>query len=579
MRTLFSPHHSRVGILLMVIAMLATITSSIAAQNGDGVEAPPPEVAEDPVVPAETPAPPTVQPPIEPTAITKTPTSPAVPTEPQLSQPAPVDQPDNDAEPPAAIESDSGTPSRLTINTFHCVADWLQPHITRQSLGQRCTEPGTAAFTVVSDFGTEQASGTSFAFNVLGAITVTETMLQPGFDDPIVYCDVYGTDGAVAYELGPFESYLGEIHISDSNTGDLQCDWYQLDRSRGKLSIVNIACPHSASLAVSPPSMSELIAICTDPTGPVSFHVSDNFSFYETITSGGEFNQAYLGDIPYDRELTISADPPATFESARVFCQISWDGVEDPFREMLVTDFRISWKFLNGQRMHCNWFNIAQSPGLSQADNEPTVAPTTPSQSPGLSQGDDDPVIVPTATALPGGPGLSQGNATATPADPNQPTPTSGPGLSNGTTPVPTATVTLVPTATATAAPQPSNLMVSTYTCPAGYIPQSALAPFTDCTAGPNGVTFTVSDADPSTTDAQATTGAPIPNAVQFAGLQPGDYTLTAPLVSGSGSTFVLGCGASGSGPVETAVPGSLPLQVPAGMLLTCHWFNVPPPV
>ena len=148
-----------------------------------------------------------------------------------------------------------------------------------------------------------------------------------------------------------------------------------------------------------------------------------------------------------------------------------------------------------------------------------------------------------------------------------------GPGLDPGgneTAPTPTEPVLL----------EPSDLIVKKYTCPNNYKPTNPNAePLADCTPGPDGINFTLSDADPNTVDLQTMTGDSMPNAVQFGGLQPGEYTITETIPAGTGDIFVLGCGGGGGiDPIPQFIDGTTTVNLPPGVISTCPWFNVPSP-
>ncbi len=137
---------------------------------------------------------------------------------------------------------------------------------------------------------------------------------------------------------------------------------------------------------------------------------------------------------------------------------------------------------------------------------------------------------------------------------------------------------TEIPTeAMATEAAAPSELIIEKHTCPPGYDPEAAGAnPDTDCPAGPNGLTFKISDTDPNTSDQQSMTGDSIANAVRFGGVVPGDYTITEQVPADTKSIFVLGCGGGGIDPIPQFIDGALDVSIPQGVILTCPWFNVP---
>jgi hypothetical protein len=133
------------------------------------------------------------------------------------------------------------------------------------------------------------------------------------------------------------------------------------------------------------------------------------------------------------------------------------------------------------------------------------------------------------------------------------------------------------PAATSPPVATPSDLTIRLHTCPPGF-DVTVADPVTSCPAGPNGVTFSLADADPATIDLQTMTGDSIGNAVAFGGVAPGEYTISQSIPAGIASVFVLGCGGGGGiDPVPTTIAnGTLAIGIPPGVLLTCTWFNVP---
>lgn len=123
----------------------------------------------------------------------------------------------------------------------------------------------------------------------------------------------------------------------------------------------------------------------------------------------------------------------------------------------------------------------------------------------------------------------------------------------------------------------PTDLIVNKWTCPDGYDVYAASAdPYTDCEAGPNGITFTATG--PNGYNAQTDTGDSIQYAVMFGGLEPGTYTVTEDVPDGYTSyiwdcytpvlTFMQADGPIGVGP-------SWDIQATGGTI-HCDWLNVP---
>lgn len=137
------------------------------------------------------------------------------------------------------------------------------------------------------------------------------------------------------------------------------------------------------------------------------------------------------------------------------------------------------------------------------------------------------------------------------------------------------------PTVTPTPDPMPVDLIIEKYTCPAGYDAWGAMAdPLTDCTAGPNGINFTLTDTDPATVDLMTMTGDSIDNAVMFGGLEPDSYTVTEDVPAGIAEVFVLDCVGAMDGmvrPVPFSTGNVLTLDITGyeGEIV-CLWFNVP---
>jgi hypothetical protein len=147
-----------------------------------------------------------------------------------------------------------------------------------------------------------------------------------------------------------------------------------------------------------------------------------------------------------------------------------------------------------------------------------------------------------------------------------------GPGLAQPDEGVPPLT-TVEPTVPGS----PGTLTVKLSTCPPGYDPNVAGAnPDTDCTPGPNGVNFTLTDTDPNTFDLMTMTGDSIPNAVTFGGIASGDHTVTQDVPGNVAGSFTFGCGAGGGiGEIPHFNSGTELVNVGPGVLRTCRWFNI----
>ncbi len=128
-----------------------------------------------------------------------------------------------------------------------------------------------------------------------------------------------------------------------------------------------------------------------------------------------------------------------------------------------------------------------------------------------------------------------------------------------------------------TAPSSPSTLTVQLSTCPAGYDPAVVEAdPNTDCTPGPNGVNFMLTDDDPDTFDLMTMTGDSIPNAVTFGGIAPGDYTVTQDVPGDVAGAFTFGCGSGGGiGEIPHFNSGVETVNLGSGVIRTCRWFNI----
>ncbi len=124
----------------------------------------------------------------------------------------------------------------------------------------------------------------------------------------------------------------------------------------------------------------------------------------------------------------------------------------------------------------------------------------------------------------------------------------------------------------------PGEITIYKYTCPEGYDPYAWGAdPATDCSEGPNGVTFTADG--PDGYHSQTDTGDSVNYAVYFGGLEPGDYTIVEQVPDGIALVFVWDCYGQMMGelrPTPLSVGDTLPIEVHAGESIVCHWYNVP---
>ena len=418
----------------------------------------------------------------------------------------------------ASTEPPAPETHRLTISVYRCDHPEFDPHFSEniQMVFDQCTGTGFGTFTAIGGPTELTQAGSALEFEIFENLAIIET-LQPGYDNAIANCFLYDLNGALADQIGPGETSSGAWKVGGIR-GDVHCDWYQVDRGIGNVYVVNMACPASA-LGFPAPTQSELAAICNLPAGQKQFFVEHGAGLTRMGVTGGEFNDVLLEAIQTG-PIEIWLDDPGAFESARVFCQVNTlEGVEiSPFAEVAVSDFRTSDLALgHGQRLHCGWFNLPEGPGLALPDEEP--APTQP---PVL----DDPGPPPTAPPA--------GNL--------------------------------------------SDLTIVKHICPPGYDPFAVGAnPMLNCPDTINGVNFTLTDEDPDTVDLQTMTGDSIAGAVFFGGLVPGDFTVTETVPNDIDVVFVLGCGGGGGiDPIPTVIDGSLEIGIPQGILLTCHWFNVP---
>ncbi len=472
------PEPSFLLALLVTVMLLAPLGGTLAAAQDDGAddqtETPPTEV------PVET-----------------------IPTE-AVATEAPVDALATEV----PTEVPAAEPQTLTISVYRCNHPEFDTGFSENLslVLSTCTEQGYGTFTVITDTGESTQSGSSLAVPIAGNLQLHE-QVPGGYDHPIANCFLLDENGAVTDQIGPGEAGGGNWKVGGIGTGDVHCDWYQVDRGVGNVYVVNMACP--ATMGAFPePSMDELVQTCTEPAGARQFFVEHGPGLERMNVSGGEFNDALFEAIKTG-PIAIRLVDPSGFETARVFCQVTTlDGAPvSGFAEVSVSDFRASGLTLvNGQRIHCSWFNILEGPGFALPDDD----------------------LPPLTTAEPAG--------------------------------------------------DPATLIVALHNCPLGYdLTLEEADPATDCTGGPDGVTYTLSDTDPATSDLVAVTGQGTPGDATFATIPPGEITLTAMTPPGIGASFVLGCGGGGIDPVPVFLTGgTTSFNLPQGVIMTCRWFDIP---
>ena len=484
--------HRRIGrsfllvlfVAIMVFAPLGGTFSSAQPEGGNSL-------AQDDGTGEETPASPT-----------------EVPPEPQVTEVPPTEAPvDVLATEPLATEAPVVEPQTLTITVYRCDHPEFDTGFSEnlQLVLTTCTGSGNGTFTVVTGPGESVQSGSSITVPIVGDLSLQE-QVPAGYDNPIANCSLLDANGNVVDQIGPGETSGGAWKVGSIGTGDVHCDWYQVDRGVGNVYVVNMACPAAMGMQP-PPTMDDLVAQCTKPAGSRQFFVEHGAGLERMNVTGGEFNDALFEAIQTG-PIAIRLDDPSGFEKARVFCQgTTLDGAPvSSFAEVSVSNFRASGLNLaNGQRIHCSWFNILEGPGLVQTDDLP-----------------------PLTTAEPAG--------------------------------------------------EPATLIVVLHTCPAGYDPTGQAAdPATDCTIGPDGVSYTLSDGDPATTDRVAMTGQSATGEASFENVPAGEITVSATTPPGIGSSFVLGCGGGGIDPVPVFLTGgATSFNLPAGVIMTCRWFDIP---
>ena len=311
-------------------------------------------------------------------------------TEVPPTDPLPTEDPASDSQPtedPALLATEIPTEApaqTLTITVYRCDHPEFDTGFSEnlQQVLTTCTGGGSGTFTVSTGTGETTQSGSSLSFSIVGDLFLQE-LVPAGYDDPIANCFLNDANGVLADQIGPGEAGSGFWKVGGLRGGDVHCDWYQVDRGLGTVYVVNMACPSTAGLFPAP-SLTELIALCTEPAGQRQFFVQHGGLERMGVT-GGEFNDVLFEAIKAG-PIAIRLDDPTGFDSARVFCQVTTlEGAEiAPFAEVGVSGFSTSGlNLVHGQRLHCSWFNILQGPGLENpTGNEPPLATQPPAGAP-----------------------------------------------------------------------------------------------------------------------------------------------------------------------------------------------------
>ncbi len=298
---------------------------------------------------------------------------------------APTEAPDDiivtevPTEIPAVAES-----ATLTISVYRCDHPEYDTGFSEniQTVLDTCTGPGYGAFSIETGIPSSTQSGQAVQFEIDGFVTIMESV-PSGYDNPIANCFIYDAGGNLVDQIGPGEASGGGWKVGGIADGDVHCDWYQVDRGVGNVYIVNMACPSTARMFPKP-TMDELIQQCIEPAGQRHFIVEHGPGLERQGVTGGEFNDTFIEAVKTGA-IAIRLTDPAGFDSARVFCQVfGTDQITQvaPFSEVAVSNFRASGLTLvNGQRIHCSWFNILEGPGFALPDDDlPELATETPGQ-------------------------------------------------------------------------------------------------------------------------------------------------------------------------------------------------------
>lgn len=502
--------------ILYLIALMGMVLSPIGDQvamaQTGDEQAPPAEEAEEVENPGE--------------IIEEEPEEPIQPTDPPLMPPpiteVPLEGIEEPAPPTEMLDDDLATDEptvdqthSLTIDVYRCDHPTFDPYFSSnaQTVLDQCVGQGTGEFSPESTMPVQPQTGGALEFQIGDFLVVVER-LAPGYDDPIADCYLRDANGATIDRIGPGKANGGYWKVG-SVQSDVHCNWYQVDRGHGDVYIVNMACPQSLNLHL--------------PNVPGSTLTMDQLVEACTEPAGPiTFNVTYSGI--YSMVDTTGGEFNDVFFGGVNSGPITiWEDTPPQFEQPIV---------------YCQVNTVE---GVE---------------------------LVPFAPA-----GVHDGRAVDWDLGHGQRLHCAwfnvppGPGLLD---PGPDPTATVAPTIPPNGL---STLTIRKHTCPAGYDPEApGASPMIDCPDGPNGVNFTLVDQDPDTVDLQTMTGDSIDNAVTFGGLAPGDYTVTETIPGGTASVFVLGCGGGGGiDPIPVFVTnGTLVIGLPQGVLLTCHWFNIP---
>ncbi len=350
--------------LLSPIAANASVADQVDAQRDQmdqATETPPEEIEEPPVEVTEEPVVEVTEEPLQ-----------EVTEEPIVTE-------------EAVVTEAAAATFQLTINVYRCDHPTFDPYFSSnaQMVIDQCTGPGSGTFEILTTMPVATQTGSQLEFTIGPDLAIQEH-LQPGYDNSIANCFILDLNGNTIDQIGPGEANGGFWKVG--GVQNVHCDWYQVDRGGGAVYVVNMACPSTAALFPEP-SMTELVSMCTEPAGQKQFFVVHGAGLERMGVSGGEFNDVLFEAIQTG-PIEIWMDDPAAFDKARVFCQVATlEGVEvSPFAEVSVGNFRATGLTLvNGQRIHCSWFNIQEGPGLAQPDDP------TPTQEPVLEQPEGEP--------------------------------------------------------------------------------------------------------------------------------------------------------------------------------------------
>jgi hypothetical protein len=126
---------------------------------------------------------------------------------------------------------------------------------------------------------------------------------------------------------------------------------------------------------------------------------------------------------------------------------------------------------------------------------------------------------------------------------------------------------------------QPGDITIYKWTCPVGYDLYGWNAnPKKDCTQKTNGINYTL---DGNSGSEAQMTGDSVDGAVFWSGVEPGDYTVTEDVPSGTDYVFVLHCDGArfpGIQPYPLQFDNELAVKVITADHIVCDWYNVPEP-